>query len=167
MTVAHIGVAVFILGVTFVRTYQEERDVRMAVGDKVTIAGYEFTFKGTKVVPGPNYQAIQGDFDVRRAGAPDVLRTMRPEKRAYFANGQTMTEAAIAPGLLGDLYVSLGEPVADGAWGVRVYRKPLVDWIWGGCFIMALGGFLALSDRRYRPRRVHATQPAATEGARA
>ena len=75
---------------------------------------------------------------------------MHPEKRVYQASGQTMTEADIDTGVTRDLYVSLGEPVGDGAWGVRVYHKPFVDWIWGGCFLMALGGLLALSDRRYR-----------------
>jgi cytochrome c-type biogenesis protein CcmF len=125
----------------------------MAPGDKVTLGGYEFTFKGTSDVPGPNYSAVQGEFEVRSAGASGVVRTMRPEKRVYHAAGATMTEADIDTGLTRDLYVSLGEPVGDGAWGVRVYHKPFVDWIWGGCFVMALGGFLALSDRRYRAAR--------------
>jgi cytochrome c-type biogenesis protein CcmF len=82
-----------------------------------------------------------------------VLRTLNPEKRNYPVSEQTMTEAAIDTGLVRDLYVSLGEPVEGDAWGVRVYYKPFVDWIWGGCFVMALGGFIALSDRRYRARR--------------
>ena len=150
MTLAHIGVAVFILGVTIVKGYETERDLRMAPGDTVALGGYEFTFKGTKEVPGPNYAAMQAEFEVRPAGSPTVIRTMRPEKRVYHASGQTMTEADIDTGLTRDLYVSLGEPVGDGAWGVRVYHKPFVDWIWGGCFLMALGGALALSDRRYR-----------------
>jgi cytochrome c-type biogenesis protein CcmF len=117
------------------------------------LRSYEFTFKGTRELPGPNYIATQGQFEVRRAGSGDVLRDMAPEKRVYHASGQTMTEADIATGLFGDLYVSLGEPVGDGAWGVRVYWKPLVDWIWGGCFLMALGGFIAIGDRRYRLAR--------------
>jgi cytochrome c-type biogenesis protein CcmF len=125
----------------------------MAPGDSVTLGGHEFTFKGTKEIRGPNYTAMQGDFEVRRAGSPAIVRTMHPEKRIYQASGQTMTEADIDTGLTRDLYVSLGEPVENGAWGVRVYYKPFVDWIWGGCFIMALGGFFALSDRRYRARR--------------
>ena len=83
-----------------------------------------------------------------------VLAPLQPEKRSYTASGQVMTEAAIDPGLLGDRYVSLGEPVTEagpgGAWGVRIYVKPFVDWIWGGCLLMALGGVLAISDRRYR-----------------
>ena len=166
MTIAHAGVAVFIVGVTLVRGYETERDVRMAPGEKVAIGGYDFTFTGVREVPGPNYTATQGLFEVRRAGSATVVRTMHPEKRVYHASGQTMTEADIDTGLIRDLYVSLGEPVGDGAWGVRVYHKPFVDWIWGGCFVMALGGFLALSDRRYRSRRA-AAAPQSAQGARA
>jgi cytochrome c-type biogenesis protein CcmF len=167
MTLAHAGVAVFIIGVTLVRGYETERDLRMAPGEKVAIGGYEFTFKGTAEVPGPNYLATRGNFEVRREGSATLLRTMHPEKRIYHAAGQTMTEADIDTGITRDLYVSLGEPIADGAWGVRVYHKPFVDWIWGGAFIMALGGFLALADRRYRSRRT-ATEPGlAAQGARA
>ncbi|MGE5095092.1 MAG: heme lyase CcmF/NrfE family subunit [Betaproteobacteria bacterium] len=162
MQVAHIGVAVFILGVALVRGYEKEQDLRMAPGESVVMGGYQFTFKGTRVVPGPNYQAIRGDFEVRREGSAGPGRTLNPEKRMYQAAGQTMTEAAIDTGLTRDLYVSLGEPVGDsGAWGVRVYYKPFVDWIWGGAFIMAIGGFLALSDRRYRlGRKAAAAAPA-------
>jgi cytochrome c-type biogenesis protein CcmF len=150
MTLAHLGVAVFIFGVALVKGYEQEKDLRMAPGERVALGGYEFTFKGTNEVRGPNYTAMRGEFEVRRAGSPALERTMHPEKRIYHASGQPMTEADIDTGLLRDLYVSLGEPVDSGAWGVRVYHKPFVDWIWGGCFLMALGGFLALSDRRYR-----------------
>ena len=101
---------------------------------------------------GPNYEAIVGTIDVARNGTP--MTALHPEKRTYAASGQTMTEAAIATGVLGDRYVSLGEPVTEnalnGAWGVRVYVKPFVDWIWFGCLLMACGGMLAVSDRRYR-----------------
>jgi cytochrome c-type biogenesis protein CcmF len=167
MTVAHAGVAVFILGVTLVRGYETERDLRMAPGERVAIGGHEFTFKGTSEVAGPNYVATRGEFEVRHAGSSTLDRIMQPEKRVYHASGQTMTEADIDTGLTRDLYVSLGEPVGDGAWGVRVYYKPFVDWIWGGCLIMALGGFLALADRRYRSRKA-ATEPGSVaQGARA
>jgi cytochrome c-type biogenesis protein CcmF len=166
MTLAHIGVAVFIFGVTLVKGYETERDLRMVPGDKVTLGGHEFTFKGTKEVPGPNYAAMQGEFEVRREGGGNVT-VMRPEKRVYHAAGQTMTEADIDTGLTRDLYVSLGEPVGDGAWGVRIYHKPFVDWIWGGCFLMAMGGMLALSDRRYRVRRAAADASLAAQAAKA
>ena len=167
MTVAHLGVAIFIVGVTLVRGYETERDLRMAPGEKVVMGGYEFTFRGTRPVEGPNYAATRGDFEVRRKGSSELVRTMHPEKRVYHAAGQTMTEADIDTGFTRDIYVSLGEPVGDGAWGVRVYHKPFVDWIWGGCFVMALGGFLALSDRRYRSRRAAAEAPAGARGAQA
>ena len=160
MLLAHLGVAVFIFGVTFVKGYEQEKDLRMAPGDRVTIGGHEFTFKGAKEVRGPNYTAMQGDFEVRRAGSATLERRMHPEKRVYHASGQTMTEADIDTGLFRDLYVSLGEPVDDNAWGVRVYHKPFVDWIWGGCFLMALGGFFALSDRRYRLKQASLAPPA-------
>jgi len=136
-------------------------------GDSTTIGGFQFTFKGTEEVPGPNYAAVRGNFEVRHEGSTALLRTMHPEKRSYHASGQTMTEAAIDTGLVRDLYVSLGEPVGDGAWGVRVYHKPFVDWIWGGAFTMALGGLLALSDRRYRVRKAAEAPSGATAAARA
>jgi cytochrome c-type biogenesis protein CcmF len=167
MTVAHLGIAFFIIGVALVKGYETERDLRMAPGDKVVIGGYELTFKGAAPLPGPNYNAMRGEFEVRREGSPTLVRTMHPEKRMYHASGQTMTEADIDTGFTGDLYVSLGESVGEGAWGVRVYRKPFVDWIWGGCFIMALGGFMAMADRRYRSRRAAAAAAGAAEGARA
>jgi cytochrome c-type biogenesis protein CcmF len=150
MTVAHLGIAVFITGVTLVKGYETERDVRMAVGDTVTVGGYTFRFAGVRDAAGPNYRAVRGAVDVSRDGRP--VRTLRPEKRIYNAQEMPMTEAAIASGVLGDLYVSLGDPVGDGAWTLRVYHKPFVTWIWGGCLLMALGGLLALSDRRYRVR---------------
>jgi cytochrome c-type biogenesis protein CcmF len=167
MTVAHLGVAIFILGVTLVKGYETERDLRMTPGDHVQVGGYDFTFRGTHEVPGPNYTAVRGEFEVRRAGSAAVLMVLEPEKRLYRATGMTMTEAAIDSGISRDLYVSLGEPVEGAAWGVRVYHKPFVDWIWGGCFVMAIGGFLALSDRRYRSRRAVAAASGATQGARA
>ena len=162
MQMAHVGVAAFIIGVAMVNGYQTEKDVRMAPGETVSIAGFDFTFRGTREVQGPNYLAARGDFEVRRTGSQDIRLTMHPEKRLYRASGQTMTEADIRPSLTGDLYVSLGEPVENGAWGVRVYHKPFVDWIWGGCFLMALGGFIAISDRRYRLATRREPLPAGT-----
>jgi cytochrome c-type biogenesis protein CcmF len=148
MLVAHLGVAAFIVGVTMVKGYESERDVRMAVGDTVMVGGHSFRFDGTTEAMGPNYRAVRGMVEVTKDGQRVV--TMKPEKRLYVSGGNAMTEAAIRSGLLGDLYVSLGEPVGGGAWSVRVYSKPFVAWIWGGCLLMALGGVLALSDRRYR-----------------
>jgi cytochrome c-type biogenesis protein CcmF len=150
MTFAHLGIAVFIVGVTLVKGYETERDVRMAVGDTVQVGGYTFRFDGVRDVPGPNYRASRGAVDVSRDGRS--IETLHPEKRIYTAQQMPMTEAAIDSGPLGDIYVSLGDPVGDGSWAVRVYHKPFVTWIWFGCILMALGGFIALTDRRYRIR---------------
>jgi cytochrome c-type biogenesis protein CcmF len=160
MMVAHIGIAVFIIGVTMVKGHEVERDVKMDVGDSTTVRDYTFTFRGVKEVQGPNYVAGRGTIEVSRNGR--VLREMYPEKRMYRVQQNPMTEAAIDTGLTRDLYVSLGEPVqgSSGAWIVRVYVKPFVDWIWGGCLLMAFGGLLAASDRRYRAK-VKSEQPAA------
>ncbi len=153
MWIAHLGIALFVVGVTLVKAYEVERDVRLEVGQSVALGGYDFTFRGVDGARGPNYRVLSGTVEVSRGGR--VLRTLHPEKRIYDASGQAMTEAAIATRIAGDLYVSLGEPVSadggfGGAWGVRVYIKPFVDWIWFGAFVMALGGFIAVSDRRYR-----------------
>ncbi len=158
MLLAHCGIAVFIIGVTLVKGYESERDVRMAVGDRVEVGGYSFRFDGTRNVVGPNYRGARGIVSVSRDGRE--LMVLNPEKRIYNAQQMPMTEAAISTGFLGDVYVSLGEPVDGGAWSVRVYRKPFVTWIWGGCILMALGGFLALSDRRYRTAKRRAAEPA-------
>ncbi|HKE56874.1 MAG TPA: heme lyase CcmF/NrfE family subunit [Pyrinomonadaceae bacterium] len=147
MHLAHIGVAVFIVGVTLVTGYQSEQDVRMNVGDTVHAGGYEFRFNGVSNVTGPNYQAARAEIVVSKNG--NEQQKMYPEKRNYTATGNVMTETAIDTGLFRDLYVSLGEPVNGGAWSVRVYYKPFVDWIWGGALLMAIGGGLALTDRRY------------------
>jgi cytochrome c-type biogenesis protein CcmF len=158
MILAHLGVAVFIVGVTVVKSYEAERDVRMSIGDTVAVGGHVFHFDGTTDVRGPNYRAARGTFDVSKDGRH--VRMLQPEKRVYNAGGMAMTEAAIDTGLFGDLYVSLGEPIDNGAWSVRVYHKPFVTWIWGGFFLMAMGGLLALSDRRYRvSARREATAP--------
>ncbi len=147
MQVAHLGVAVFIVGVTMVTGYQLEQDVRMEPGSTVSAGGYEFRFISVTNAVGPNYQAARAEILVSRNGKE--IERMYPEKRNYNASGNVMTETAIDSGLFRDLYVSLGEQVQSGAWSVRVYYKPFVGWIWGGALLMALGGGLALSDRRY------------------
>jgi cytochrome c-type biogenesis protein CcmF len=154
MMVAHLGVAVFIFGVTIVKTHEVERDVRMRPGDSATIGNLRFTLKEFREVQGPNYRGVQGLVEVTdTARSERLVASMRPEKRIYRVQQMPMTEAAIRTGLIKDLYVSLGEPVEGGAWIVRLYVKPFVDWIWGGCALMALGGLLAATDRRYRARR--------------
>ena len=152
MVTAHIGVAVFVVGVTLVRGYESADDVRLRPGESATLAGYAWHLEAVSSVKGPNYVAARAQVAVSRNGRP--VTTLYPERRVYTVQEQVMTEAAIDPGLTRDLYVSLGDPVSDsqggGAWLLKIQHKPFVDWIWGGCLIMALGGLLAASDRRYR-----------------
>ncbi|MDD5297369.1 MAG: heme lyase CcmF/NrfE family subunit [Rhodocyclaceae bacterium] len=152
MHLAHLGMAATLLGIVMVKGYETERDVRMAPGDTVQAGPYVLRFKGVNKVPGPNYRASRGDLELTQGG--QVLKVLQPEKREYFSSAMPMTEAAIDPGLTRDVYVSLGDPLegGDGAWSVRVYYKPFVDWIWIGTLMMALGGLLAASDKRYRVR---------------
>jgi cytochrome c-type biogenesis protein CcmF len=148
MHFAHLGIAVFIIGVALVGGYETEKDVRMEIGDVVEVGGYTFRFNGANKAQGPNYVADIGNMEVLRNG--QKVQVMQPEKRVYNASGMAMTEAAIDTGIFRDLYVALGEPLENGAWVVRVYHKPFVDWIWFGCLLMAFGGGLAVTDRRYR-----------------
>ncbi len=148
MQLAHLGIAIFVIGVTMVGAYQEEKDVRMLAGETVTVGGYQIQLLGVDKALGPNYQAMRGTFLLTKNG--NAQATLYPEKRSYFSSTMPMTEAAIDVGLTRDIYVSLGEELNDKAWAVRVYYKPFVDWIWGGCLLMALGGVLAISDKRYR-----------------
>jgi cytochrome c-type biogenesis protein CcmF len=151
MVVAHVGVGVFVLGVTLVKSFESTSEVRMAVGDSTSAGGYQFKFLGVSEVRGPNYVAARARIEVSRDGS--TVRTMEPEKRVYLVQRMPMTEAALDPGLFRDLYVSLGEPVDERSWIVRVQHKPLINWIWGGCLLMAMGGLMAAADRRYRLRR--------------
>ncbi len=148
MLLAHIGVAVFVVGVTMVKSYEAEKDVRLAVGETVELGGYAFKFDALSDVKGPNYVAARGTLSVTRNSAQVAI--LHPEKRIYHVQKSPMTEAAIHSALTRDLYVSLGERIDDKAWVIRVQVKPFVNWIWGGCVLMALGGVLAVLDRRYR-----------------
>ncbi|MCG7965648.1 MAG: heme lyase CcmF/NrfE family subunit [Candidatus Thiodiazotropha taylori] len=156
MILAHMGVAMFIVGVTMVSNFGEEHDVRMSPGDVSEIAGYEFRFDGVKRVPGPNYNAHRGSFQVSHNG--EAFITLEPEKRTYFVQTRPMTEASIDWGFTRDLYVSLGEPLGGGDWSLRLYYKPYVRWIWLGGLLMSLGGILAVTDRRYRTAKVRSPE---------
>ncbi|CAN4268230.1 CcmF Cytochrome c biogenesis factor [Methylophilaceae bacterium] len=148
MVIAHLGIAVFVLGVTVVKGFESEIAVKMHPGDVAHLAGYDFTFDGVESRNGPNYTANHGQIHVSKNG---VLRTvLEPEKRLYTVTNMPMSEAGISPHLIHDLYASLGEPLDGGAWSVRIYHKPMVEWIWFGCLMMAFGGLLAMSDKRYR-----------------
>ena len=150
MVMAHLGVAFFIIGVTGVRGFESEQDLRMSVGSTAQLGGYDFELRALNPLQGPNYQAMQGQFIVKQNG--QAIAMMAPEKRLYDSSQMPMTEAAISVGLTRDLYISLGEQLNERDWSVRIHIKPFVDWIWGGCFVMALGGLLAITDRRYRKR---------------
>lgn len=150
MQLAHLGLALGVAGITVVANYEEERDVRMNVGDYTQLAGYTFTFQGTTERDGPNYRAARGTVEVSKNGKK--IAVVYPEKRVYNASGMPMTEAAIHPSIFRDVYVALGEPLDDQgrAWAVRVFYKPFINWLWIGAFLLVVGGFLAASDRRYR-----------------
>lgn len=149
MTVAHIGVGVFIIGVTMVNGFSIEKDIRLAPGEQFQLAGYEIEFEGVRNTAGPNYQSRMGDFKIFVDGKVEAV--LRPEKRTYLVQREPMTEAAIDAGFTRDLFIALGEPLdAQGAWAVRVYLKPFIRWIWLGAILMGLGGLLAATDKRYR-----------------
>ncbi|MEN9830937.1 MAG: Cytochrome c-type biosis protein CcmF [Pseudomonadota bacterium] len=150
MHLAHLGIAVITVGITMVKSYEVERDVRMGLNDTVTIENYSFELTGVSDVDGPNYKALRGDIKVTKDGK--YLEMLYPEKRKYFSSAMPMTEAGIDSGLFRDLYVSLGEPIEGERlqWSVRVFYKPFVSWLWYGSMLMVLGGLLAVSDRRYR-----------------
>ena len=156
MTLAHVGFSVCMIGIAITATQSEESDVRMAPQGSVMLAGQRVTFLGVVEVQGPNYSAQQGVFLVEPESTGSY--ELRAEKRRYFAGNNVMTEAGIQAGLLADTYVSLGEPLADGAWAVRLHYKPLVRWVWLGALLMALGGIIAIFDRRYRSLRVRDTK---------
>jgi cytochrome c-type biogenesis protein CcmF len=150
MHLAHLGIAVVVVGITLVKGYEVERDVRMGVGDTVQIENYSFELMGVSEVNGPNFKALRGEVRVNKD--EKLLEVLYPEKRRYFSSNMPMTEAAIDSGFFRDLYVSLGEPIEGERpqWSVRVYYKPFVSWLWYGSILMVLGGLLAVSDRRYR-----------------
>lgn len=159
MVIAHLGMAVMVLGITLVASYDIEKDVRMAKGDRLNVGGYTFVFDGVKDVEGPNFSAKQGAIRIYKGDTLDddtKITTLYPEKRTYLVQRNVMTEAAIQGGLLRDLYIALGEPIDDGSWAVRIYYKPFMRWVWLGALLMAIGGVIAVFDRRYRMRKVAA-----------
>jgi cytochrome c-type biogenesis protein CcmF len=151
MLLAHFGLAVFIIGVTMVRGYEQEFDITMQNGETKVINEYAFRFDGIKPVKGPNYLSKQGQFNVTKSGKEIAFLT--PEKRYYPVQGAIMTEASISINPVRDIYISLGEELEQGGWSVRVYFKPFVQWIWLGCVLMGLGGILTMTDKRYRLKK--------------
>jgi cytochrome c-type biogenesis protein CcmF len=148
MITAHLGVAIFVFGVTMVSGFEEEKDLRMHAGSTSQLAGYELRLDSLKEVEGSNYQATQAQITISKNN--QVIEVMRPEKRKYFSSAMLMTEAAILQRITGDLYVSMAEPVSNTEWGMKIQYKPFISWIWAGAFLIALGGFLAILDKKYR-----------------
>ena len=148
MVVAHLGIAIFVVGVTVTMSYSEEKDLRMVPGSSYNISGYEFRFQGVRKVEGPNYTADEAVIEVWHG--EDQSGELLPQKRIYSAKSSPMTDASIDKTLFRDLYAALGEELEGGAWSMRVYYKPMIRWIWLGCLFMTFGGLLAVSDKRYR-----------------
>lgn len=161
MQVAHIGIAVCALGVGLSSVYDVQKDVRMVPGDRVEVAGYEFTFDSLDFVQGPNFGASRAQISAYKNDR--LVAVLHPEKRKYEARNQVMTEAALDAGLTRDLYVSLGEPLKGDAWAIRLHVKPFVRCIWLGGLMIGLGGLLSVMDKRYRRRRKPSTQSADKE----
>lgn len=157
MHMAHFGLAVLVMGITGVKSYEVERDVRIGIEDVVTIAPYTFKLMGMQDVMGPNYKAQEAEVHIQKNGV--YIKTLRPQKRRYFSSAMPMTEAAIDTGFMRDLYVSLSDPIPGERpeWSMRVYYKPFVPWMWAGILMMVAGGLLAALDRRYR-KSTHDTQ---------
>ena len=158
MQLAHTGLAICVLGVGLSSAYDQTRELRMAPGDNAEIAGYTFNFSGVNPVAGPNFTAFQAQIKVTQDRR--LVANLYPEKRHYNAGGQVMTEAAIDPSLTRDIYVSLGEPLAGGAWALSLQVKPFVRCIWLGAIMVGIGGLLAATDRRYRRRKKSQTKSA-------
>ncbi|MHB8822604.1 MAG: cytochrome c-type biogenesis CcmF C-terminal domain-containing protein, partial [Pseudomonadaceae bacterium] len=148
MHLAHIGLVMCALGVVLTSQQSAERDLRLAPGESLELGGYQFVFEGAQHHEGPNYTSDRAT--IRVLDGDRQIAVLHPEKRLYTVQQMPMTEAGIDAGFTRDLYVALGEPLGDGAWAVRVHIKPFVRWIWLGGLMMAFGGMLAASDRRYR-----------------
>jgi cytochrome c-type biogenesis protein CcmF len=162
MIFAHIGIGLFVLGITLVKSYENDIQQAMSPGQTVQLNDeYEVKFIGLEQYKGPNFDALQGKFELINKSSKTTA-VLLPQKRVYRAGSQTMTEAAINRSLARDVYISMGEPLnakeLQGAWAVRVYLKPFVNWIWIGCVFMGIGGFIAVADKRYRRLKTLSTQ---------
>ncbi|HCR4097495.1 TPA: heme lyase CcmF/NrfE family subunit [Providencia rettgeri] len=152
MVLAHLGLAVTIVGIAFSQNYSVERDVKMKPGDSINIRAYTFTFNGIREADGPNYQGVIGSISVTEKGK--VVSILMPEKRFYNVSRAVMTEAAIDGGFTRDLYAALGEEISKSTWSMRLYYKPFVRWIWSGGVLMAVGALFCMFDPRYRRRKL-------------
>lgn len=152
MVMGHVGFAVTLIGITLVSNFEQEKDLRMSPSDQISLGGYEFTLIAVETLEGPNYGGHVGLVDVHENG--DFVTQLRAEKRFYPVQRSSMTEAGIDSGLTRDLFVALGEQLNSGAWALRIYVKPFVNWIWAGALLMAIGGIFSISDKRYRMAKV-------------
>jgi cytochrome c-type biogenesis protein CcmF len=162
MTIAHIGLGIFVLSVTTVESFTVERDVSLARGERTSVGNYEFRFDGVKPIEGPNYDGVEGTVVITRHGVPTGIAF--PQKRQYWVQHQVTTEASIAMHHGSNVFVALGEDLGAGKWSVRFQIRPLVNFLWLGAFIMAVGGAVAATDRRYRLARQTATETAGATG---
>jgi cytochrome c-type biogenesis protein CcmF len=163
MTIAHIGVGLFVIGITVVQSFTQEHDVALGRGEGAAVGGYEFRFLGVQALEGPNYEGVRGSVVMTRHGAP--LGTLYPEKRRYWVQGTVTTEAAIQMNRGTNVLIALGDDLGAGRWSVRIQVRPLVSLVWLAALIMAIGGAVALSDRRYRPAARSAAEAAAASDA--
>ncbi len=160
MSLAHFGLGLFVVSITVVESYTAERDVAMAIGDTATVGDYEYRFLGARGVEGPNYDGIRGEIAVFRDG--EQIGLLHPEKRQYWVTRSVMTEAGIDMQLTRDIFAALGEDLGAGRWSIRAQVRPLINYVWFAAFLMALGGVIAASDRRYKvPRTATDTEPRA------
>jgi cytochrome c-type biogenesis protein CcmF len=150
MAIAHLGVGLFAIGASGVESYKIEKDVALKPGGNFAIAGYDFRFVNAMDVRGPNYDAVEALVEVTRAGKPVAI--LKPQKRHFWVQQTDNSQAAISVNWSRDLFVAMGNPLGDGAWSMRIQYKPLVRYIWLGALVMAVGGFLAATDRRYRSK---------------
>ena len=148
MSIAHLGVGFFILGVTVVSAFNVETDMSMQARQSVDVAGHSFELRELRQVEGPNYTAIEGVVEIRKDG--DFVAEVRPQKRQYLVQKNWMTEAGIEAHWNKDLFIALGDQLGNNTWSVRIQYKPMIRFIWLGCLVMALGGMIAITDRRYR-----------------
>jgi len=162
MCLAHLGVGLFTLGVTVTQSYRIEKDIALSPGERFELRDYTFEFVSTRPVQGPNYQAIEAEVRVLRGAR--LVTVLHPQKRVYRVQQSPMTEAGIEAGWNRDLFVAMGEDLGDGAWSLRLQYKPMVRFIWLGALVMALGGLVAVTDRRYRLQRAAADEPARADG---
>jgi cytochrome c-type biogenesis protein CcmF len=148
MSVAHLGVGLFVFGVTLVSAFNVETDQSMHPGQSLDVAGHQFELRELRDVQGPNFSAVEGAVEIRRNG--DFVGEVRPQKRQYLVQKNWMTEAGIHVDWNKDLFIALGDQLGNDAWSVRVQYKPMIRFIWLGAIVMALGGLIAVTDRRYR-----------------